>query len=106
MATIINETHTNWDRLLDHCLMIYRVSLSRSLDETPFFLVDSRDPILQQDLQTGHIIRGRTILTTDLDEYKVRTLESLKAAYAKLSIHKAHEQQHYKRYYDKSHKHI
>ena len=106
MATQINKDHTNWDQLLDKCLMIYRVSISRMLDETPFFLLHGRDPILPQDVLTGHVSHGRNQSSSDVNEFKVHQLRALKATFDKLNRHKQTEQTKYKAYYDKSHRQV
>ena len=106
MATQINKDHTNWDRLLDKCLMIYRISISRALNETPFFLVYGRDPILPQDVLTGQVHTGRNQSPSELEDYKLNQLRTLKMAYDKLNRHRQLTQAKYKAYYDKSHKQI
>ena len=104
MATQINKDHNNWDKLLDKCLMIYRVSISRMLDETPFFLLHGRDPTLPQDVLTGHVNCDRNQASFDMDEHKINQLRALKIAFDKLNHRKQHEQAKYKEYYDKSHR--
>lgn len=73
------------------------------LDETPFFLIYGRDPVLPQDMFIGDR-NGRRIRLegdTGLTEYKAKLLETLQAAYEELRTKKASEQAKYKKYYDR-----
>ena len=85
---------------------VSRVSISRMLDETPFFLVRGRDLILPQDVLTGHANFGRNQSSSDLDEYKLNQLRALKIAFDKLNRHKQQAQAKYKEYYNKSHRQV
>jgi transposase InsO family protein len=50
LSTVVNSKLNNWDDLINDCLFTYRISLSRSLQETTFFLIYGRDPVLPTDL--------------------------------------------------------
>jgi transposase InsO family protein len=39
LGTVINSSMTNWESMLDNVLFVYRVSYSRVLDDSPFFLL-------------------------------------------------------------------
>ena len=54
LALLIKKEGTDWSKLLDHCLCVYRMSLNRMLNETPFYLMYGRDALLPQDLMVGH----------------------------------------------------
>ena len=105
IATAVKTDHSNWDELLDGCLLTYRVSLNRTLEDNPFFLIYGRDPILPQDMflpiSRDHF---RSIPATEIAEYKKGLLRVLQEAYAKLNDHKEKERACYKRYYDRTHK--
>jgi transposase InsO family protein len=46
LASITNQDALyKWDEMLDHCLFIYRVSINRTLADTPFYLMYGRDAI-------------------------------------------------------------
>jgi len=49
-ALTVDKDQKNWCKLLDNCLFTYRVSISRMLNESPFYLIYGRDPILPADL--------------------------------------------------------
>jgi hypothetical protein len=63
-----------------------------------------RDPTLPQDLTFG--VAPRREVYEDDDDYKVKLLLKLKAAYDKLRESKASQQQAYKAKYDRTHKDI
>ena len=47
----IPQDQSNWDDLIDNILFTYRVSLNRTLRDSPFYLIYGRDPPrLPQDL--------------------------------------------------------
>lgn len=50
LATVIDKNQQNWDQLIDRCLFIYRISLNKTLNNTPFFLIYGRDVVLPYDL--------------------------------------------------------
>ena len=90
--------------MLDNVLFVYRVSFSRVLDDSPFFLLYGRDAVLPQDLAM-HLTHKKKIFQ-DKDAYKVYMLKTLKQAYEKLRHHKEIEQAKYKAYFDQKHKHV
>jgi hypothetical protein len=77
------------------------------LDETPFFLVYGRDPVMPQDLLIdSKNCNRRQISSDDVDEYKTQVLKILRATYEKLNGHKAAVQSQYKAYYDRTHREV
>ena len=109
LATVINQKQTNWDVLLDNCLMIYRMTVSRAINESPFFVIYGRDPTLPQDLLTN-LKPHRKPSGNEVSEeesymnYKVDTLKQLKSVYEKLLNHKNDYMRKFKEYYDRMHK--
>ena len=89
--------------MLDRCLFIYRISLNRTLNDTPFNLLYGRDAVLPHDLCFP---RTKSTASTDPSEYSATLVETLKKAYEKLNEHKTKYQNQYKTYYDRSHKKI
>ena len=107
LATVINKDQKNWDRLLPHVLFTYRTTLNRMLDDSPFFLLYGRDPILPHDLFVGSApLNQRKVAAEDLNDYKPQLLRVLKETYDKVNKHKANSREHYKTYYDRTHKSI
>ena len=107
LRTVINPKQTDWSRLLPHVLLTYRVTLNRTLAETPFYLIYGRDPKLPQDLLLSDSLpTQRQITQSDLDQYKTSLLITLREAYEKLNTHKADQREKVKEYYDKTHKDI
>ena len=103
LSTITKANQSNWADLIDHCLMVYRTTVSRTLSDTPFFLLYGRDPILPQDLKFNPEINLEEP-SGDLMEYKIKLLSHLKEAYSQLIDKKQKVQAEYKAYYDKSHR--
>ena len=105
ISTFLKKDQSNWDQLIDTCLFTYRISLNRTLNDNPFFLIYGRDPILPQDLFLPiHRSALRQISAEDISDYKIKQLHLLQFAYKKLNSHKARERFEYKKYYDKTHK--
>jgi len=104
LGTVINASMKNWDEMLDNVLFVYRISFSRVLDDSPFFLLYGRDAILPQDLAMNLKIKQKEF--QDKDSYKIHLLKTLKAAYEKLKTVKQLEQARYKSQFDKTHKNI
>ena len=107
LALLVKKDQTDWCKLLDNCLFVYRVSLNRMLNEVPFFLLYGRDAVMPQDL----MIRGsgrnhRTICANDLDSFKTDVLRTLRDAYDKLNAHKIEGSRRMKEYYDMQQKDV
>ena len=108
LATIVNcDDLRKWDQLVDNCLFIYRTSVSRSLNDIPFYLLYGRDAILPPDLCFNlPIANKRKIEETEGSNYQLLLARRLKVAYDKLLVQKEKEQAKYKEYYDRSHKQV
>ena len=105
LSTVVKRDQTNWHKLIDSCLFVYRTTFNRGINEIPFFLMYGRDPILPQNLMMP-LGKGfqRSIREADLDVYKSKLMRTLKTAYDALDQHKINYQNKYKKYYDKSRK--
>ncbi len=89
LSTIVKADQSNWPKLVDACLFVYRTTYNRSLNEIPFFLLYGRDPRMPQDMFIAHDYRSnRSITAEDFDVYKSSLLHTLRSAYVKLSEHK------------------
>ena len=67
------------------------------MNETPYFLLYGRDPMLPQDSSIPSLRHfHRQITTSDLDIYKTRLLGILKGAHSALDKHKKQYQDSYK----------
>ena len=107
LALLIKKEGADWSKLLDHCLCVYRMSLNRMLDETPFFLMYGRDAILPQDLMVGNNKpQTRTISGQDLNEFKLTLVKTLREAYDRLNKHKDEGARKMKEYYDLKQKEV
>jgi transposase InsO family protein len=49
LSTIVKKNQTDWPKLVDSCLFVYRTTFSRAINEIQYFLLYGRDPILPQD---------------------------------------------------------
>ena len=102
LATVTNSAMKNWDEMINNVLFVYRISFSRVLDDSPFFLLYGRDAIIPQDLALN--LQSKKKLFDNTTEYKIELLKTLKKAYEKVRKVKDKEQTKYKEYFDKSHK--
>jgi hypothetical protein len=106
LKTVVVQDQSNWDECIENCLLVYRASLNRTLKDSPFFLIYGRDPVLPQDLFLPVNSNQRKVNKTDIDEYKIELVKTLKDAYALLNNTKENECRKYELYYDKTHKDI
>ena len=68
ISTVVKKDQTNWPKLTDSYLFVYRTTYNRSLKKIPFFLIYGRDPVLPQDLQVNNPHQQRReIVAEDLD---------------------------------------
>ena len=105
IATKIKADHSDWDALIDPCLFTYRVSLNRTLNDNPFFLIYGRDAILPQDMFFPLTKRDTRVNEADsLVEFKNQQLRILQHAYSQLNKLKTRDRAHMKEYFDQSHK--
>ena len=105
IGTAFDIERNNWDELISNCLFTYRMTYGRAVDESPFYLMYGRDPILPQDLYLPVKKRNfRQPVETDVYGYKIELLKRLREAYEKLNKHRDSEREYYKKQYDKSHK--
>ena len=94
-----------WDEMVDHCLFIYRITINRTLADTPFYLMYGRDALLPQDLKF-HVHDNRRIIGQDdsnIENYQYTLSKTLQREYLKLLENRVDEQNKYKAYYDLDH---
>jgi transposase InsO family protein len=106
LALITDPTRLyKWDEMLDHCLFIYRITINRTLADTPFYLMYGRDALLPQDLKLQVHDNRRLIdpADTDISNYQYILTKTLQKEYTKLLANKDAEQAHYENYYDLDH---
>ncbi len=105
-AVTPREALHKWDEYIDHCLFAYRISVSRVLGDTPFYLTYGRDPTLPQDLAFNLKRRGRGDEETEKENYQSKLIKRLKSEYEMLIKKKTEDQEKYKLYYDASHRQV
>jgi hypothetical protein len=106
LALITDPTRLyKWDEMLDHCLFVYRITINRTLADTPFYLMYGRDALLPQDLKLQVHDNRRLIdpADTDISNYQYILTKTLQKEYTKLLANKDAEQAHYENYYDLDH---
>ena len=94
--------------MIDHCLFVYRITISRMLQDNPFHLLYGRDAILPQDLAFNLInanLRNVDGEVKGKENYQYN-LVKLKEEHAKLIKHKRVKQDKYNVYFNKSHRHM
>jgi transposase InsO family protein len=100
LALLVSPSQDDWDEMINNCLFVYRMTVSRSLNASPFSLLYGRQPVLPNDLKYGVVLQEEK----DSDCFRLEQLKTLKKSYAKLLETKSLNQQKYKDYYDKHHK--
>jgi len=107
IGTAFSVEDNNWDELIPNVLFTYRMTFGRAVDDSPFYLLYGRDPLLPQDLFLPIKRENlRKIEADDIYAYKLERLKQLQAAYEKLNKHKDKEREYYKKQYDKTHKEV
>jgi hypothetical protein len=97
LSAIVKKYQTDWPKLVDSCLFVYRTIFSRAVNETPYFLLYRQDPKMPQDSSLPSLRPFHwQITTSDLDIYKTLLLGVLKVAYTALDKHKKKYQDAYK----------
>ena len=94
----INDTHDDWEDLLEPLRFAYCNSIHSSTHETPFFLVHGRDPVLLIDVFLNKLINKQLVTPQD---YRSQLIEKLGTAFriVKDNLRTAREQ--FKVQYDK-----
>jgi hypothetical protein len=70
-----NALSTIIPQYVESCLFVYRTTFNRAINETPYYLMYGRDPIMPQDLLIPFKERQNlAIRAADLDIYKTRLL--------------------------------
>jgi hypothetical protein len=107
IATITpQDQRQTWDEYIDHALLAYRMSVSRVLGDTPFFLTYGRDPVFPQDL-AFNIKKGEEELSgKGVGGFQCDLVKKMKTVYEKLVEKKREYQEQYKLYYDRRRKDV
>ena len=99
LGKLVNSSQKNWDEMLDNVLFVYRISFSRVIEDSPFFLF-----FLSQDLVFN--LRSQQKDFEDRASYKIELLKTLRKAYDKVKNIREIEQEKYKLTFDKNHNNI
>ncbi|VDP49017.1 unnamed protein product [Heligmosomoides polygyrus] len=81
LRTYIREDQSDWDLYLPSCTFAYNTSTHSSTNESPFFLVFGRDPILNIDLLLQHKRERHLQVDVDYGLYKESLINSLHEAW-------------------------
>jgi len=106
LATLTNKQQSNWDEYIDHCLFVYRITYSRVLNDTPFYIIYGRVAVIPDDMLINpeSAKNNRKIEEQDKERYKLSLVKELQKAHEKLKLHKDFVQETYKQYYDRTQK--
>ena len=87
--------------MLENVLFVYRIGYNRTLEDSPFFMLYGRDPVLPQDLawKVNH-----PPITESIDDYKMNRLRILRDAYNQVDKNRKKERHAYQTYYDRINK--
>ena len=93
--------------MIDHCLFVHRISISRLLNDNPFYLLYGRDALLPQDLSFGlSNVRRKSVTGGGKENYQYKLIQRMKQEYGELIKKRSEEQNRYKLYYDRCHVHV
>jgi predicted aspartyl protease len=106
LKTLVNDSKTNWDQFIDHCLFVYRVTWSRAIRDNPFYLLYGRDPILPQETMLHKNFQYRRVTDEDTNGYVTKLVKTLQQTYQQLIEFKDEFQAEYKKFYDQKQKDI
>lgn len=81
LRTYIREDQSDWDLYLPSCTFAYNTSTHSSTNESPFFLVFGRDPIVNIDLLLQHKRERHLQVDVDYGLYKESLVNSLHEAW-------------------------
>ena len=104
LGTVVNASMKNWEEMLANVLFVYRVSFSRVIEDSPFFLLYGRDAVMPQDLALNLKTKQKNF--DNPADYKLYLLKTLNQAYEKVRNVKEIEQAKYKAKFDLTHKDI
>ena len=72
----INDTHDDWEDLLEPLRFAYCNSVHSSTHETPYFLVHGRDPVLLIDVFLNEIDIRRIVTPQDFRSQLIKNLST------------------------------
>ena len=81
------------------------MTYGRAIDESPFYILYGRDPVIPMDLFLP--VNKNNLRQSEADDiyaYKFEQLKKLREAYEKLNVHREHERDYVKQQYNKTHK--
>uniref|UniRef100_A0A0N4X776 RNA-directed DNA polymerase n=1 Tax=Haemonchus placei TaxID=6290 RepID=A0A0N4X776_HAEPC len=102
LRTYISSNQTDWDQFLPACTLAYNTSVHASTNESPFFLMFGRDPILNIDLLIRHQMEGHIPSDDDCGMYKESLVRTLHACWTAASAFNQKRSEAMKRQYDKN----
>ncbi|WKY04700.1 hypothetical protein Q1695_005594 [Nippostrongylus brasiliensis] len=85
LRTYIDSDQLNWDVFLPACVFAYNTSVHLSTNESPFFMLFGRDPVLNIDLLIRHRTQQHIPSDTDPSIYKESLVSSLHAVWSSVA---------------------
>ncbi|KIH56049.1 integrase core domain protein [Ancylostoma duodenale] len=101
LRTYINANQLDWDLFLPACTFAYNTTIHSSTNESPFFLVFGRDPVLNIDLLIKHQTQRHVPLDDDAAFYKEALISALHSAWTAAAEYNRKKSQAMKKQYDK-----
>ncbi|KHJ83706.1 integrase core domain protein [Oesophagostomum dentatum] len=103
LRTYISANQLDWDLFLPACTFSYNTSIHTSTNESPFFLMFGRDPILNIDLLLRHSLQNHVPSDSDASIYKESLVATLHSTWSAAVAYNSKRSAIMKRHYDKSH---
>jgi hypothetical protein len=94
LAKMTGDDHTSWHKALQPAMLAYNVSLQHTMQESPFFLLFHRDPIMPLEVMLENAPANRLNLDDEPD-LVTRTKMDIRDALenAQLALHEGQERQ-------------
>jgi hypothetical protein len=89
LTTSQDKLH-RWDKMIDHCLYVYRTTFNRTLKTSPFQIIYGRKDIMPQDLVYKVNNNNETII--DRDKYQFELNKKLSQMYEDVYKNRLEEQ--------------
>jgi transposase InsO family protein len=104
LATLGSKDQSNWDLLLPTVSFIHNTTMNDTIQETPFYLLFGRDPILPADIEFGHQAKKFPADEPNRFDYKTQFVSQLRKKYEEIQNVRAGRQAKQKVRFDKKRK--
>jgi len=102
LAILSSQDQTDWSKYLKCCAFAYNTTINKTINESPFYLIYGREPILPSDITFGTYVNEPETLM----DHKISFIKRLSNAYHLTFVQRCAAIRDYKMYYDQSQKEV